>query len=456
MFKTTSISRRILLAVQNAICQKRGVLSPAYYCDEAWNQRLQTELLQKINIRHMFNEFEARYSRMDIVNALDVDILANKVETEDYINEVVIMLEKLRLTVQTVNTLDSTHYAVIRLLLKLQKYETLLLILNDRIKYGIFPDHHCYNMMLNTFLAQKEYGKAAKVAVLPMLQEDRENEITNALCLYACIKYLDDKTVWPELKEEVDKDEKVVKVKVKYLRNEYFDNHFDLKKPDYLVGKSLIFFGQGTQGTMRRSLLLRGMLLFEKYEQLEKLLAGWKNSNDMENPTEVLFHSDIDFVKNHLQSTEKDLSNISDAINSIEKEGKIAFSKLEDIVYTNLVSKVKQYENDDINAACKKYTNWNELRVQELEKQKHFIEMQDTMKRIKEEKEDLAETEELLTYFDREEEIELNIIKKQKEQDEAVEKVRSMKRSARKLKKLTASHTYVAPELIEGVLGKPS
>lgn len=137
---------------------------------------------------------------------------------------------------------------------------------------------------MDHFIETKDYGSAAQVASFLMLQEDFEHPICNAFALYSCHKYLEDPSTWqgvdPETLKEEPKEE--VKIRVKYLRNPFFDDHFDLWKSSDLVGKTLFWIGQTMNDPIGRSCQLRGLILYKKYSDAISLIKEWKQNVNKE------------------------------------------------------------------------------------------------------------------------------------------------------------------------------
>lgn len=256
--------------------QKRLFLSEAYRCEEAWSRRLESPLLQKIDPTTMYVQLEQKYGNVGKVNAVDVDIFVNSVTDGRYVDEVIKTLHNLRQSVETTNTLNSTHHAVIRYFLQHDRIQELHEVLNDRLNYGIFPDYFDYNLLMDHFIKRKDYASAAKVASLVMLQEEEDHPITNALCLYACHKYLENPDDWKKPEDApVDTSTEEVKIRVRYLRNPYFDDHFDLTDPRDLVGKTLNFKGKHRADAIGRTCQLRGLILYKKYDDVLNLMKKW-------------------------------------------------------------------------------------------------------------------------------------------------------------------------------------
>lgn len=236
---------------------------------------MKSSLLQRIEPMTMFAELEQRYGSAGKMSAVDVDIFVNSLTDNSYVDEVMKILHNLRQSTETSSTLDSTHHAAIRYFLQHDFIQELHEVLNDRLNYGIFPDHFDYNLLMDHFVKRKDYASAAKIASLVMLQEDADHPITNALCVYACHKYLENPDDWkkPEIPQDTSKEE--IKVRVEYLRNPYFDDHFDLADPRDLVGKTLSFQGKHRTDALGRTCQLRGLILYKKYDDVLNLIKEW-------------------------------------------------------------------------------------------------------------------------------------------------------------------------------------
>jgi Mitochondrial 28S ribosomal protein S27 len=67
-------------------------------------------------------------------------------------------------------------------------------------------------------------------------------------------------------------------VYVSYLKNEFFDDHFDLKDPKHRVGKTLYLAGRIKDDLLGRSAQVLGLGLYQKWHQgvalLEKFAAA--------------------------------------------------------------------------------------------------------------------------------------------------------------------------------------
>lgn len=63
-----------------------------------------------------------------------------------------------------------------------------------------------------------------------------------------------------------------VKIRVKFLRNPYFDDHFDLTDPNHIVGKTLAWASPLVGGLVGRNCEVLGWALYNKWQELEAAL----------------------------------------------------------------------------------------------------------------------------------------------------------------------------------------
>ncbi|XP_076761465.1 uncharacterized protein LOC143429666 [Xylocopa sonorina] len=446
MLRIFRSGRRAYEGFRKTAIQKRSFLSEAYRCEEAWNARLQIPLLQKYNPEDLFMTLQHKYATDGLVSAVDIDIFVNIVRTREQVEELLNLLESLRQSAETTNTLDSTHHAVVRYLLDHGCTSELMDVLHNRLKYGIFPDHVCYNLLMDTYIKKMDYASAAKIAVLPMLQEDSENPITNALSLYACHKYLEDSSTWvkPPEPEQTSKEE--IKIRVKYLRNPYFDDHFDITEPCKLVGKTLAFQGRTLNNALGRTCQLRGLVLYEKYQTGTELIKQWLNEVEGNIVYEEVFHLIKEDYKDISKQAANELQTLIEQI-LVLKEKSTCKDSLIKALENNVKSAVEKQQDVDINNQVQAYTNWEKQRQATLDKQLFEMKRQTKMEDINELKKYLAERERLLTFFENEEQIELEVEKREEEERLEMKRVLKKPKALKKLKKLEEETEYVPPKL---------
>ena len=332
------------------VVQKRSFLSEAYQCQEAWKSRLQSPLLQKFKPEDLFISLDSQFLAHGKVSAVDVDIFANTVKSKEQADELLNILERLRKSTETTNTLDSTHHAVIRYLFDNDCTLELMNVLHNRLKYGIFPDYVCYNMLMDEYIKKEDYASAAKIAVLPMLQEDTDHLITNALSVYACHKYLENPDVWQKPPESVEDTKEEIKIRVRYLRNPFFDDHFDLTDPFDLVGKTLAFQGRFMNNALGRTCQLRGLILYKKYQDASNSIKQWLNKVE----GDVIYSEVFDLIEKDKEKVFKEEA----AVNEFERlmsevsvlKGKtLCKGSLIEALKNNIKSAVEKQHDIDVN-----------------------------------------------------------------------------------------------------------
>lgn len=299
----------------------RYFLSEAYKCSEAWKNRLQSPILQKIRPDRFYYDLDQKFQQRGKICAIDLDIFVNTLNDNTMLNELSDLIHKMRLTAETSNALASTGHAVIRHHLDFSDtdLENLVYILDDRLSYGIFLDSYTANLCLDKLIKLKNYRMAAKVATFLTLQESFENPINRALSLYACYKYLEDPQSFddliknemtteelaaqiaaqvqsnePKAKKAKKRDKKEeIRVRINYIRNPYFDDHFDLRNSHHLVGKTFLAIGQYLDGSIANSVHLLGYTLYEKYSDGLKFIESLQNTSEL--------HKDaVEIVNKHL------------------------------------------------------------------------------------------------------------------------------------------------------------
>ncbi|KZC07999.1 PREDICTED: 28S ribosomal protein S27, mitochondrial [Dufourea novaeangliae] len=447
MLKTLRCGRRSYRVLQDTVVPRRLFLSEAYRCDEAWQARLQAPLLQKIHPENFFLELEQKQNVQGKVSAVDVDMFANAIIEKYQVKELLSLLHNLRCSSETSNTLESTHHAVIKYLLNNDCTEELVYVLHDRLNYGIFPDHHCYNVLMDKYIKAKDYANAAKIAVLPMLQEDFDNPITNTLCLYSCYKHLDKPNDWPEPPAPVDDSKEEIKIRVKYLRNPFFDDHFDITNPRDLVGKTLAFYGKHMNNTLGRTCQLRGLMLYRKYDDIRNLMDQWLN-NVKHN---VLYEEVLDLIKKDTENfpeteNSSQIENIMSNLSNFKSEN-FSTGNVTEVLENEVKSAIDKQADTDIAEQLKKYIEWEKLREKVLESQIQKIKVQARLENIQKIKKEIQQKEMILTFFDKEEEIELKILQLQAEEKAEMDRVLGMYNAETKLKKLEEEEEYVPPTI---------
>ncbi|XP_017790386.1 PREDICTED: uncharacterized protein LOC108572638 [Habropoda laboriosa] len=443
MLKIFKHSSKAYHGFRQTVVQKRSFLSEAYRCEEAWKARLQSPLLQKFKPEDLFVTLDHKYNTAGKVSAVDIDIFANSVEGKHQVEELMILLQNLRRSAEAANILDSTHHAVIRYLLDNDCMDELMNVLYNRLNFGIFPDHLSYNILMDTYLKRKDYASAAKVAALSMLQEDQENPITNALSIYACHKYLENPDTWQKPPEPIENSKEEIRVRVAYLRNPYFDDHFDLTDPYDLVGKTLAFQGKAMNDTLGRTCQLRGLILYKKYQDASKLIKQWLT----EVKGDIVYNEIFNLIEKdnknmYKEEAPNEFKQLMSEVNELKQKDSCKDSLIE-ALENNVKCAVDKQHDVDINEQLQ----WDDQRHVVLGKQLKEINQQSRIENVAKLKKDLEIRERFLTFFENEEQIELEIEKKEAIEQAELDRIKKLHRVELKLKKLELQEEYVPPKI---------
>lgn len=256
----------------------RSFLSDAYGCDETWRERLDCALLKRVKHDELYHKLSAMLDGdRKQVHAVDLDVFANSLTDATYLDELEHLVHKFRLSAQSGTLLPSTHHAVIRFYLASGNRDDLMRILKDRLNYGIFPDYYLCNLLMDAFVKENNYRDAAVIASNQMLQEELDNDITRAMGLYVCLRYVSDPVEWEKTEESAeekrdgkddDDDDEERRVRVDFLRNPYFDDHFDITDGEHLVGKTMIAISKTDGSVMSNSVKAVGLAYYNRWDEL--------------------------------------------------------------------------------------------------------------------------------------------------------------------------------------------
>lgn len=347
---------------------------------------------------------------------------------DNYVDEMADMVHKLRMTEEASNALDSTAHALVRNLAENNQIEFLLQILRDPLNYGVFLDTYSACLLLDKLLEEQRFTAAAEVASLMMLQEDFGNDLSRALCLLAAYKYLDqpepfvkDDKVEPEpaknapppppqAKGKKGKKEEL-RVRVKFLRNAYFDDHFDLKEAQHLVGKTLVRLSAELPKEVARSSQLLGLCLYEKYEDCLALLSQLSKGD-------VLHRDVIQRAVKGLEATPRDSEeyrSVLDQLQGLPERVSLApeSPSFEGQVVSLVQEAVARLEKETVATQEQVYQNWIAMRDQRLQDEVLRLRRASSVREFEQLAKDMEMEEKRLWFFENEEQIELEIESKE-------------------------------------------
>ncbi|CAG4940583.1 unnamed protein product [Colias eurytheme] len=415
------------------IIPKQSFLTNEYKCINAWNKQTTSPILTKLNLNDFYTSLEQNYSSKGVMSAIDVDIFANAVKDPSYLDELKDLLHKLRLTADTGNTLESTHHATVRNYLDFGNIQELIEILKDPLNYGIFLDCFAANLLLDKLITSQNYELASNVASLIMLQEDYSNDITCSLCQYACYKFISEyKPPLDENKtEKENKKVEEIKIRVKYLRNEYFDDHFDIKDIKILTGKTLAWISKQFQDNTSNNLQLLGWLYYKKYDKLLSLCEKLAGNTSFKVYKEVLNLIEAESTEDSKEILGKCLSLFSNS--------EIIEDKMEESIKIMVENAINRSQNKDIAAQEEMFQNWEIIRETRLQEQTKRLDRIKRIQSIEEKQKELQKEEQKLWFFENEEKIDLQI--EEKEQLEDKKEVESKTHNK-------SDEDYIPPEIL--------
>lgn len=307
--------------------------------------------------------------------------------------------------------LESSHHAFVRLMLGDDALlDQLVEVLCKRIEYGIFPDKFCYNLLLDRLLETGRLEAAAKVAVLRMLQEEFDSLIGNYLSLKAINEYMktgeamkpelfaEPAPVGEEQEEEAEKaededEEEVEYIRVPYLRNPFFDDHFDIKETTSLISKTFYLVGHAIGDSNRElsdNCVLYGLVLYKRWAQasafLDENLNTIKLSDDL-----------VALVDKFVASQENaEASQLLDKLKTCKgRTGKTLEQSIDAAVST--IGQLEAAEIGELKEALRAFTKNREAKMKQDLDDLLKLEM---IEQIREKKRELKERETKLYFFE--------------------------------------------------------
>lgn len=396
---------------------------------------------------------------------------------ELHLDDLEAITRKFRRCPNTIHALPSTGHSVIRTYLEFKHTDSLLRMVDDRLNYGLFLDYYLSNLLMDSFLKQGNFrgiflniilftyvtvnkffqtiSDAAKVAIQLMLQEEFDHPITSHLALYSCYCYLNNPQPdpWdPQPKPKPVEPVEDVKVRIDYIREPFFDDHFDLTQPHHLIGKTLVGFGkhflrQSPDSVAYTSILL-GWTLFEKHDKIIQTLDTILGSSSKPQ----LLKEQLELCKKTVQEStnlpENFLENFNNRVNQLETEGFVVPGNVNDILKQRIKDTVSKHENEDIQRQKEQYQLWEQQREQEIERQTQAIEHRKRLAILEAKKKELQEKEEQLHFFDNLDEWELRHEEKILQKEMLIKQQEGRgKRISSKLLRQAEEDAYFPPEI---------
>lgn len=358
----------------------RNFLSDGYKCKAAWSARLQTPILQYMEEEKLMVSMQRKITRDGKICAVDMDILANKLNDNTRLSELTEVMHAFRLSAAAGHAFDSTSHAIIRNHLDHgdNDLESLFIVLDDRLGYGVFLDSYTTNLFLDKLLKLKDYRLAAKASTYLMLQEDFSNPISRMLSLYALVKYLANPTPFEDMFKKVDtvevtddstpqKEEKPtpakkitkrqkteeLKIRINFIRNEHFDDHFDLRDNFHLVGKTLLAIARELKGAkdvsraIVNSINLIGYTLFENFAEGNEFITSLGQSKKLHKDAINIAQSRLSQItgrdnNEQFNAYSKAVANLAESIAEMEQ------TSLDETIHKMATETVAKFETTEI------------------------------------------------------------------------------------------------------------
>ncbi|XP_056021387.1 28S ribosomal protein S27, mitochondrial-like isoform X2 [Ostrea edulis] len=429
----------------------------------------------------MIDNFE-KFGRSSV---LDMEMLVNSMKniSTENIELIEDIVYRFRHSDDAFPVRDSIVNAIVRSYIDMDIAHRLVPFIKDKLGYGLLLDFYTANLLMNHFLEKNMTEEAAQVAYEMMFQEDFSHNLTNCMSMYCCVKRLQDiGDVQPEEDPSAPEEEDEW-VRVNIVHRPVYDDHFDINKEHFRLGKSLYFLGQANvipdenssrKDLLNHSLQFVGLGLYNKFSKALDLLEKWIAAAKTDK-TPVLFHKQMETFRNHLDwspvrnpeeeeldlgqqtvqyqakklyLTEEEKAACVERFEKLVEEAKsfngIADEDIYEHILNNIKGQIQNLQKDDIGIQRKKYQTWKTNMVDMYQKEMREEERRRKQKEIELKMAEMAEKEELILAHERKREILLarhkaprEKVKQKKEEldeDELEERMKSRKALIKKKK----------------------
>jgi len=350
-------------------------------------------------------------------SAVDVDGAACISEESDQLNDIVELVYKLRHTECAADLLPSTEYALYRLFLKHEAVDELFKVVNDTINYGAFPNYHISALLIDYLLKQKNIPGAAKITTIVVQQEMFDSELLNYLSLYALAKFLElppEERVFNEkvhkkyvpIDEDEINEEEIRTMKFPYLKNPFFDDHFDIEETESLIGKSIQWLlrevEKSADETLKKGFRILGFVYRNELENLDKILKTEDNVKINDSVSKAVvstLQQSIEKIPEEGREENEEFKKLSGFITKIESLPKDE-TPLSEAVLKKLKSIQSAGEKELMEDQKKQFLDWNKLRKDLIRMQAERVNLRLRIEEIKKELNQKEEEKEVLFFFE--------------------------------------------------------